>query len=169
MHATERLILRPWTPEDAPAFKAAIDASQADLARFLPWARHEPRPLSDHRERLTRFASDFAAGRSWFYALLDRRTHTLVGGGGLEHLRARALEIGYWIRTGRTGVGLATEAARELTRLALEVHRARAVQIRCDANNAASARIAEKLGFRHRTTIPVKGARPATMIWVKAG
>jgi len=58
-------------------------------------------------------------------------------------------EIGYWVRSDRTGRGYATAAARALTRAALQasplVHR---VQIRCDPANLASAAIPPKLGYR---------------------
>ena len=39
---TARFVLRRWRAADAPRFKAALDASLAELAPWIPWAADEP-------------------------------------------------------------------------------------------------------------------------------
>ncbi len=72
----------------------------------------------------------------------------MLGGTGL-HTRVGddALEIGYWIRASRTGVGVATEAVAAFTSVAFTVCRVDRVEIRVEPANAASLRISTKLGF----------------------
>jgi ribosomal-protein-alanine N-acetyltransferase len=70
-----------------------------------------------------------------------------------------ALEIGY-ILLGRElwGKGLMTEAARLVVDYVFSTERVNRLEIRCDVENRASARIAEKLGFTHEGV-----ARQATL------
>jgi RimJ/RimL family protein N-acetyltransferase len=77
-------------------------------------------------------------------------TETLVGISGLQGIdwEVPRFEIGYWCRTRFTGRGYITEAVRGITSFALETLGARRVEIRCDARNLPSARVAERAGFR---------------------
>jgi len=74
----------------------------------------------------------------------------LVGGTGLHRIdwKGPRFEIGYWRRTDRAGRGYATEAVRALSRMAFDVLAAERVEIRMDDRNLASARVAERAGFR---------------------
>ena len=80
------------------------------------------------------------------------------------------LEIGYWVRSDRTGRGLATSAASALTASALALDGVSRVEIHCDAANRRSAAIPEKLGYRldrvetRPPTAP--GETERHMIWV---
>ena len=56
-------------------------------------------------------------------------------------------EIGYWIRTGMTGRGLATEATRRIADFAFAELGAERVEIWCDALNERSAAVAQRAGF----------------------
>ena len=73
-----------------------------------------------------------------------------MGGFGLHDRRGPGiLEIGYWVRSDRTGRGYATAAAWALTGVAFDwfplINR---IEIRCDPANVASAAIPPKLGYR---------------------
>jgi Acetyltransferase (GNAT) domain len=58
------------------------------------------------------------------------------------------VEIGYWLAVGHTGRGLATRAAEALTRIAFDAPEVERVEIRCESENEASARIPQRLGYR---------------------
>lgn len=47
---TARLVLRCYTPADAPLLKEALDSSLEHLCPWLPWTRPESRPLEERRE-----------------------------------------------------------------------------------------------------------------------
>ena len=137
------LVLRRWRLDDAPALLAAIEASIVELRRFMPWATTDPTLGS-----VLEFLGTVVEGDSIGYGLFEADGE-LVGGCGLHDRRGPGiLEIGYWVRTDRTGRGYATAVAGALTAVALErfpeVNR---VEIRCDPANVASAAIPPKLGY----------------------
>ena len=169
---TPRLLLRCWRREDAALLKEAVDDSLPALQRWMPWAATEPSPLQSFEERIGKFRRAFAEGREWTYGVFDRGETRVVGGAGL-HSRSEQgrLEIGYWIRSGETGKGLATEVAAALADRAFALHGVEAVEIRCDPLNVASAAVPRRLGFRHAATLEADetradGSSRDTMVWV---
>lgn len=169
---TERLLVRCFAPADAPALKAAIDSSLEQLLPWLPWAREEPQSVEAKAEALRVFRARFDLDRDWNYGLFTPDERELVGGIGL-HVRGgarEARELGYWISRARGGQGLATEAVAALVRVGFEVERLERVEIHCDEENARSAAIPRKLGFRHDGTLRERsargdGSRGGRMIW----
>jgi RimJ/RimL family protein N-acetyltransferase len=151
---TRRLVIRCWNPADAPLMKAAIDASLDHLRPWMPWAMDEPKPLQARIELLRHFRSEFDAGNNFIYGIFDRAETRVIGGTGL-HTRAghNAREIGYWIAKDVTHQGLATEVTAALTRVAFDVDRVDRVEIRIRTDNAYSAAIPPRLGYRHEATL----------------
>lgn len=151
---TPRLILRCWSPEDAPLLKAAIDSSLEHLRVWMPWAMNEPSEIEVLEERLGRYQARFLAGETFVYAIFDRSESEVLGGSGLMgRIGPGALEIGYWIRAERTGRGYATEATRALTIAGLGMPGVDRIELHCDPRNEASATIPRKLGYRHLETV----------------
>lgn len=147
---TPPLLLRPWSPDDAPALRAAIDESLDTLRPFITWAVNEPATLEQTRTRLAQYAADFAGASRWRYAVLHRGTGELLGGASLHpYPGPGALEVGYWVRSSRTRRGIAGAAAAALTRHAFEAHAIERVEIWCDPENSASRHVARSLGFPH--------------------
>jgi RimJ/RimL family protein N-acetyltransferase len=167
---TPDLELRAYDPSQAAALRRAITESLDHLRPWMPWAESEPQPLDQKVELLRKFRAHFDLGIEFGYAMFDRRSDELVGGTGL-HPRAGpgALEIGYWVHVRYVGRGLATQAAAALTRAAIELHRVRRVEIRCDPANVKSAAIPRKLGYKLEATLRAvtpspRGLRDA-MVW----
>lgn len=153
---TARLLLRPWTPADAGALEPVLVANVVHLGPWIPAHVATPVPVPELAERLAGFASDFAAGRAYRYALLSP-DGTLVRGeadlfprGNKERVPlavADHVELGYWLDAAATGQGLATEATRALVAVATTLPGMTHIEIRCDAANGASAAIPQRLGF----------------------
>jgi RimJ/RimL family protein N-acetyltransferase len=142
-------VMRAWSITDAPALRAALDASEAHLREWTPWVVDGKVPGLSLEERLARHAADFAAGREWVYGMFQPDGTVVFGGCGLyPRIGAGAVELGYWLAAGQTGRGLATRAASALTRVAFSDPSIDRVEIRCDPRNAASARVPERLGYR---------------------
>ena len=110
--ATERLILRPLRPEDAPAVERYC--GNWKVARMTSRIPH-PYPEG--------LAVDWIAGldgSGGAYRFAIECEGELVGVIGLERMRSDDFEIGYWIAEPWWGRGLATEAARRVVAFALE-------------------------------------------------
>lgn len=142
------LVLRRLRVDHAERMLTAVQLSHPELHQWMPWASRPPSPDSI-KEFIDRAGADTASDLEMAFGLFEP-DEGLVGGFGLHGRRGPGvLEIGYWVRSDRTGRGYATAAARALTDAALdcfaEAHRA---EIRCDAANLASAAIPPKLGYR---------------------
>jgi RimJ/RimL family protein N-acetyltransferase len=145
---TDRLVIRCWHPRDAPLLKEAIDSSLDHLRPWLPWADGEPTPLAEKIALLRRFRGNFDLSKDFAYGLFWRDESAVVGGSGLHRrVGPGAFEIGYWIRAGEAGRGLATEATAALTRVGLELCGADRIEIRVEPDNRPSLAIPRKLGF----------------------
>jgi RimJ/RimL family protein N-acetyltransferase len=154
---TARLTLRPWHPDDALELAPLLKANFAHLEPWIPSAVSTPAPVAELRDRLAGFAADFAAERSFRFAMRSRGDGELLGeldlfsrnaDGRVPLSSGDRAEIGYWLRVDRTGRGLVTEGVRALIGVARAVSAFAEVEIRCDAANVPSAAIPARLGFR---------------------
>lgn len=149
---TERLLLRSPRPGDGAVLNAAVCASLAELQPWLPWAQTVP--TTDESElQCRKMHARFVAREDLTVFIFERRADggegALLGGSGLHRIdwAVPRFEIGYWRRSGHDGRGIVTEAARALTRLAFDALGARRVEVRMDARNLRSMRVAERAGF----------------------
>ena len=145
---TERLLLRPFGPDDLEAL-FAIQANES-VAR---WLYNDPRTLEETRELLARKIGGATLrdeGEWLSAAAVLRMTGELVGDVSL-HWASEAHgqgELGFVVHPEHQGRGYATEASRPLLDFAfgpLGLHR---VIGRLEPRNAGSARVLEKLGMR---------------------
>ncbi len=144
------LVLRRWRMDDAPILLAEVERSLPELRRFMPWAMEAP-----SLETVGGFLERVTSGEALGFGLYEA-DGALVGGFGLHDRRGPGiLEIGYWVRTERTGRGYATAAARALTSAAFEHSDVDRVEIHSDPANGASGAIAAKLGYRLDAEIEV--------------
>jgi RimJ/RimL family protein N-acetyltransferase len=168
---TQRMVIRCWNPADAVLLKEAVDSSIDHLLPWMPWAKNEPQELLVKINLLRTFRGKFDLGQDFIYGIFNLDESQVLGGTGLHtRLGDDALEIGYWIRADSVNLGLATEAAAALTRVAFEVNRVNRVEIHCDPENKASAAVPGKLGYRHEATLRQRilaadGTYRDMMIW----
>ncbi|MDH2427829.1 GNAT family N-acetyltransferase [Sphaerisporangium sp. TRM90804] len=137
-----RSTLRPITPEDAVVLHAHWN---------LPLVR---RHLFDDRSVTAEEVADviahsseaFAAHGYGVWAVID--DGTLIGSCGLLPREGGGAELLYSLDPGRWGEGLATEAAAVVMAHARDVLGVEEIIAETDEGNAASARLAERLGMR---------------------
>jgi RimJ/RimL family protein N-acetyltransferase len=153
---SERLVLRCYEPEDAPALKDAVDRSLDHLRPWMPWTPDEPEPLDVVYERLRDFRAQYDRDENWIMGVFDPADESrLLGGTGLHpRIGEGGMEIGYWIAADAAGNGYATELAAVLTRAGFacfaDVDR---IEIRVEPSNERSERIPRKLGFTQEATL----------------
>lgn len=169
----EGLLVRPWRPGDGPTLAAAERDSHAHLSPWMDWARDDDDPV-EAEVRLRRFAGRYLAREDFVLSIWDG--DALVGGSGFHPrwggIDTRVAEIGMWITADRAGRGVGTTVLRGLVDWGLSDDWCwdRLMWV-CDAENVASARIAQKAGFtlegRLRGPAPSgHGAgRPATLVY----
>ena len=150
---TGRLLLRQPQPGDGWALCEAVGASIDELRLWMPWAQDEP-SAADSEANVGRMQANFERREDLAYFIFERgpggSAGALVGGTGLHRIEwtVPRFEIGYWRRSDRAGRGFVTEAVRALSRMAFDALAAQRVEIRMDDRNLASARVAERAGFR---------------------
>jgi RimJ/RimL family protein N-acetyltransferase len=149
----EAIALRPFEENDAPALAAAIgDDPELDRWTRIPFPYTE-----DHAREFISSTEESA------FAILDRASGELLGGIGARVYDMAVVEIGYWVRAGVRGRGVATRALALVARHAFDELGADRVQLTTEPNNLASQRVAEKAGFTRegvlRSLLEFKGRR----------
>ena len=116
---TDRLVLRCWSPADAPVLRAAIDACDVYLRPMIPFMKDEPRNLQQTAQWLRGHRAAFDLGQMYRYAVYDATEQNLLGENMLmARVGPGGLEIGYWTHKNTIGKGIATEASSAMIRVA---------------------------------------------------
>lgn len=176
---TERLVIRCPRAGDGAAYHEAVADSIETLKPWLPWA-NDPQGVEISEALSRKFHAMFIARTDLVFALFERGADgaegRLLGGSGLHRIdwQLRRFEIGYWIRSSHLGRGLVSEAVQALAGMAFETLQARRVEIRCDARNERSARVAERCGFElegtlRRDALDVQGQPRDTRVFARIG
>ena len=142
---TERLLLRPLSLEDAEEIFQNW-ASDPEVARFMRWNTHQS--VEDTREWLRSELDDPLSPSCYDWGFVCKTDGRLIGSGGLVFQEQKGMyELGYNLMKKYWNQGLATEAAREIVRYALE-DLGQTQLFCCHAKeNPASGRVMEKAGF----------------------
>lgn len=152
--------LRRWRVDDAPSLTDMIVSSLDHLRPWMPWVQYEPLSLGARMDKIRGWVSAWDAAEDFTFAIEDG-AGGLLGVCGL-HRRGEpgSLEIGYWVRSGRTGQGIATSAVRGLVQAAFSIDGVTYLEIHHDAANIASGRVPEKAGFTRVCEQPNVPAAP---------
>lgn len=143
------ITLRSPVDGDAEAMVAIVQASASELAPFMPWVTA---------------AYDAAAALSWIRGEREPGEHRFLivgddgevaGGCGLNLLNEinRSANLGYWLRSDRTGRGWATRATVLLARYGITQLGLERVEILMAVGNEASRRVAERSGATFEGTL----------------
>jgi [ribosomal protein S5]-alanine N-acetyltransferase len=149
--STSRLTLRPMQASDVPALRAVN--SDPEVTKYLPY----PTWTTDEEAAawLERLQKRFASREAAQFAICIRDQNDLVIGNALlfgfsaEHEIA---EMGYVIGREHWGQGYVAEAMQPLVAFAFESLNCHRLQAKLAADNRASARVLEKLGFVYEGT-----------------
>lgn len=142
---TQRLVLRPFTLDDASAVTAIL--RDAEVSRWMsatPW----PYPDGAAEEYIRTQCSEAAEQQTLNRAIVCDGAY--IGCVGLkrapEHQRAY---LGYYIGQRWWGRGFATEAVERIVQFAFEELACVRLDSSCCKNNIGSANVLRKVGFRY--------------------
>ena len=159
---TERLVLRPFTPDDLDALHAMF--GDAEVARYLDHGPLSRQAVGELLERITPMTRIDAERNELRQAVELQATGEVIGDVSLwrtstEH---NTSEIGFVLHPQHQGHGYALESMREMLRIGFEEAGLHRIVGRCDAENLASAALMERLGMRQeahfRQNALIKGA-----------
>ena len=144
---TERLILRPFTQEDA---QAVFDhwASDSEVTRFLTWPTHQNVEMS--RGFINWCVQEYRKPDVYCWGIEDKETHLLIGNISAVECdeSVDAVALGWVLGRAWWGKGIMPEAAREVIRFFFEEVGANRVWAYHDVENAKSGRVMQKIGMR---------------------
>jgi RimJ/RimL family protein N-acetyltransferase len=136
---------------------AAIRESIAEIGPWLQFA-HDGYSLKESQGFLKGCPRNWKKDIEYVFSITDPRDGSYIGNCGLNRMDTdnRRANLGYWIRTGRTGQGIAPAATLLLARWGFNELKLRRIEIIVATGNTRSQRVAEKAGaqregvLRHR-------------------
>jgi RimJ/RimL family protein N-acetyltransferase len=168
MLQTPRLILRPWADDDTELLVRL--GALPEITRFISdgatWTPDRARESSD---RALAHWRDHGFG--WRPAV-ERESGTPVGFISLNYggddpppgLKPEDFEIGWWIDPAHWGRGYATEGATAMRDHALSDLRAPGLVARIQPDNAASLKVAERIGLERAGETIGRSGEPVVLL-----
>ncbi|MCP4703417.1 MAG: GNAT family N-acetyltransferase [candidate division Zixibacteria bacterium] len=140
---TERLVLRPFSLDDAPQVqKLAGDKEIARTTLLIP----HPYKDSDAKEWISTHEPMLKEDKSVTYAVILAETDDLIGAIGLTLSKIyEHAELGYWIGVPFWGKGYCTEAAKVTLKFGFENLKLHRIFAHHMTNNPASGKVMEKI------------------------
>ncbi|WP_093493690.1 GNAT family N-acetyltransferase [Streptomyces sp. 2112.3] len=168
--ATERLVLRPFEPSDAPAVHAACQ--EPDIPRWT--SVPSPYGIEDAEHFVgTVVPEGWRDDTTYDFAVVSRADGSLVGAMGLVrldrlHTPERQAELGYWTAKEHRGRGCTVEAARAVVRWGFDDLGVERLEWHAEAGNEGSRAVARKLGFHMEGTLRAKTVHGGTRrdVWI---
>lgn len=145
---TDRLLLRSPRVGDSSIIFDTVRNSLPELKTWMPWA-NDDYDLPSAEDWCRRSASRFILREEAGYLIFPRETTRHIGtiSAFNKNWDVPRFEIGYWLATSEVGHGHMTEAVRAVTQMAFDDFKARRIEIRVDAKNNRSRRVAERAGY----------------------
>lgn len=145
--------LRVPEPSDAGAILDAVRESLAELQPWMSWC-HPGYALADALDWAGSRRQAAAEGNAYEFVIANP-DGGLLGCCGVNTVNKenRFANLGYWVRTSRTGRGIATAAVRLLAGWAFAHTDLERLEIVVAVGNAASLRVADKAGAVREGTL----------------
>ncbi len=156
----EAFRLRRWRAGDAPPLLELARESAAEIGPRMMWT-DTVTDLAGAEHFIGERLRQWDDGEGYAFLAECRDTGRLLGGGAVGHINRqhRVANLGYFVRTSERGRGLAADIGRLLAEFAFGDLWIQRLEILIEPDNAASLRVAEKLGavregvLRHRLLI----------------
>jgi RimJ/RimL family protein N-acetyltransferase len=141
------ILLRTLREEDVNALYEAARESIAEVSVWLPWC-HENYSIEETRGFIGSRESAAQGGEWYSFGIFEKDGGRFLGGVGINFINRvhQMANLGYWVRTGATGRGIATAATRLAAKFGFEQLGLQRLEIVIAVANRGSQRVAEKAG-----------------------
>ena len=148
---TDRLILRPYTVEDAQAMYDHW-AKDPDVTKYLTWPPHESAEAT--RMLLENWTANYEQPDYYQWAIELKEIGSPIGGISVVECREIVDEavIGYCLGKNWWGKGLMPEAAKAVVSFLFEEVGCNRISATHDTNNPNSGRVMQKIGMQYEGT-----------------
>jgi ribosomal-protein-serine acetyltransferase len=145
MLESDEIILQKYTTEDIPLLFEAIQVSIDRVYPWLPWC-HPNYTIAETEAWIKTRPQRWNEGKEFGFSIRDRQG-TIVGGCGMG-IRSSPWygNLGYWLRTGYTGKGYATEATKLIAEFGIQQLQLKRIEIVASVKNTPSQKVAERAG-----------------------
>lgn len=142
---TKRLFMRKMLPSDADDMYNY--AKLEEVTRYLLWSPHTS--PSETRMYLYSLKREYAKGRHFEWALIDKQSSNMIGTCGFTRidLENSIGELGYVLNPEFRGKEIALEACLKLISLGFDYLGLERIEVRIMEENAPSLRVAQKCGM----------------------
>ncbi|MEC7939260.1 MAG: GNAT family N-acetyltransferase [Pseudomonadota bacterium] len=147
---SERLKLTPPSLIHTNEMFNVVQECMAELSEFLPWVS-EALTRQQLELNTQEAASNFSnfMGEFWFN-IIEKNTEAFIG--AIDFIvrddSIPCFEIGYWLRTSKTGFGYVSEAIQLVEEFAFFNKGAKRVEIKMAATNLKSQAVAKRCGYQ---------------------
>jgi RimJ/RimL family protein N-acetyltransferase len=145
-----RLLLRPYRPGEGQLYVDIYRDNHAHLFEFKPRELRGMESAADAERHIQWLLRAWQDKEIFVFGVWVRATGGYVGEAYLANpdWDVPSLELGYFVVAQQTGRGIATEAGAALVDMAFVHLGVARIDLQCTADNLASTRVAERLGFR---------------------
>ncbi|GGA49623.1 50S ribosomal protein L7 serine acetyltransferase [Kroppenstedtia guangzhouensis] len=147
LQAGKDLCLHLFHSLHAQALHRLVEANRSHLEPWLPWIR-TVKGVQEIERYIRRSRAAFATGREAHFGIWHRGV--LGGSVTVERIdpHNQVAEIGYWLGRELTGDGLMTRSVQRVSTYLFRERNIHRIEIRVEAANHASRRVAQRAGFR---------------------
>lgn len=141
------LLMRSWSPEDAPALFRAVDESREHIRLWLPWVDETTKP--EHSATYIQHALAMAESKQAMHFGIFHQQR-VIGAMSLYDFEARwkrSAAVGYWVAKAWEGRGVMQQCLSRLVDFAFDSCGLQRLEIRYAASNGRSAALVKRLGF----------------------
>lgn len=141
------ILIRPVTPDDRASLYAAVRESMDTVGRWMSWC-HPDYSINDTDGWIALCQRNWQSGTDREFGIFDAGSGEALGCVGINQINSvhNFGNLGYWVRAGHIGRGIASAAAQLTAQFAFRELKLFRLEVLARVDNLASRRVAEKLG-----------------------
>ena len=140
-----RILLRPFSPADAPALLERVRESSEEIGRWIAWT-----DLVTGLDGAARFiqerSDEWSKGEAHMFAVVDAATGRMLGGAGLSQNNRKhdIANVAYWVCPSERGRGIAVAVVRLLAPFGFGALGLQRLELVVEPANGPSTRIRDR-------------------------